>query len=463
MDHMLSEEALIALFGLIACGAIILGALELMWPARPRRPPPGRRVRRSRRPRHAQPPARAPYVRRSPLPMARPVTVTDRQESVPLLPAPAPAAPAAAAAPVTAATSTGPSAVDTCFELYQERRFADVIALGTGTLQADPPPAAHETAALWSVVALARQAAGDQPGAGDALESAIESAPAAERVTYQRQLVSLALNVAQAALSSATNHMDAGSEERVAAIRDAVAWLERAQATTDGEASLDDLRTSAHALLWPAYEQVVMALVQRQDFRAARRHLREALDDPAFPHARADRFRELLSGTFSGEIGQLTAQAIASMQDARESEALGALQRAETLLGSIADEALTPKRREEVDRRLWWGYNKLGTRRLAAGEFEEALEPLLHAARFPGVGPDRQAQTHAALASALTGAADVRALAVRQLADEGDREAAVVASDRLWSLIRAATEAGVTEEQLSTAITKARRLVDSLR
>jgi tetratricopeptide (TPR) repeat protein len=442
----LSEEALVALVGLVACGALILGALELKWPSRSKRPPVGRRVRRRNRPRHVHRPPVAPYVRRSLLPAPAPVAAADPQSSV-----------------QARTTVPGPSAVDTCFELYQERRFTDVIALGTGTLETDPPSTAHETAALWSVVALARQASGDDAGARAALESAIEAAPASDRATYQRQLVSLALNVAQGALAAAANQLDAGSEERVAAIREAVAWLERGRQMAGGGQTLDDLRVSAHALLWPAYEQVVMALVQRQDFHAARRHLREALDDAAFPPARAERFRELLSGTFSGEIGQLTAQAIASMQDARESEALGALTRAETLLGSIAGEALTPKRREEVDRRLWWGYNKLGTRRLEAGEFEEALEPLLRAARFAGVGPEREAETHAALARALAGVADVRALAIRQCADEGDREAAVVESDKLWSLVRGATDAGVTEEQLSGVIVKVRRLVDSIR
>jgi hypothetical protein len=379
---------------------------------------------------------------------------------------PPPVAPAPVAPPASAparAVVAGPSAVDTCFELYQARRFTDVIALGLGTLEADPPPTAHELAALWSVVALARQGSGDAAGARAALESAIDAAPSSDRATYQQQLVSLAVNVAQGALAAAANQLDAGSEERVAAIREAVTWLERGQQMTGGEQALDELRMSAHALLWPAYEQVVMALLQRQEFGAARRHLRDALDDPAFPRARAARFRELLSGTFSGEIGQLTAQAIASMQHAREAEALGALTRAETLLGSIAGEALTPKRREEVDRRLWWGYNKLGTRRLDAGEFEQALEPLLRAARFPGVGPERQAETHATLARALAGVADVRGLAIRQRADEGDREAAVVESDKLWSLVRTATEAGVAEEQLSGVITKVRRLVDSIR
>src|SRR5206468_10201241 len=93
------------------------------------------------------------------------------------------------------------------------------------------------------------------------------------------------------------------------------------------------------------------------------------LEHPRVPTARAETFRELFSGTFSGEIGQLTAQAIRSMQEARETEALGALERAERLLESVHDEALPPKRREEVDRRLWWSYNKLGLRRVEAGAF----------------------------------------------------------------------------------------------
>ena len=448
---MFSEEALIALLGLVACGALILGAVELKWPSRPKRPPAGRRARRPRS--HAAPVA--PYVRRSPVPVPPPASVDAVVASTPTPPAPA---------SVESSRGTAvPSAVDTCFDLYQERRFAEVIALGTATLRSGSGAMAHETAALWGVVALARQAAGDDAGAHAALEAAIRAAPASERGTYQRQLVSLAIDMAQGALAAAANHPDAGSEERVAAIRKAVAWLEGAPATTEDEQMLHELRLSADALLWAAYEQVVMAFVQRQEFGAARRHLRDALDDPAFPAARAERFRELLSGTFSGEVGQLTAQAIRSMQDARESEALGSLNRAETLLGTIAAEALAPKRREEVDQRLWWGYNKLGMRRLDAGDFDAALEPLLHAARFHAVGPDRQAQTRSALARALAGVVDMRALAIRGLAGEGDREAAMLESDRLWSLLRTATEAGMTDEQLCPTIAKVRRLVDSVR
>jgi hypothetical protein len=146
------------------------------------------------------------------------------------------------------------------------------------------------------------------------------------------------------------------------------------------------------------------------------------------------------------------------MQDARETEALGALERAEELLDTIHDEALPPKRREEVDRRLWWGYKKLGRRRAQAGEYEAAAEALFHALRFAGVGTDRQADTRAALVRALEGLVEKRALVIRELAESGDREAAVVQSDRLWTRLRGALAEGLTEEDLAVAFAKAQRV-----
>src|SRR5581483_11430122 len=108
---------------------------------------------------------------------------------------------------------------------------------------------------------------------------------------------------------------------------------------------------------------VATALVQRQQYAAARRLLREALDDARLPAARAETFREVFSAAYAGEIGQLTAHAIRAMHEARDSDAVGALARAEELLETVSDEALPPKRREEVGRRLWWGYKKLARRR----------------------------------------------------------------------------------------------------
>jgi hypothetical protein len=205
-----------------------------------------------------------------------------------------------------------------------------------------------------------------------------------------------------------------------------------------------------------------MGLAQRQQYGAARRLLREALDDRRFPSARAATFRELFSGTYGGEIGQLTAQAIRSMQAARETEALAALERAEELLDHVHDEALPPKRREEVDRRLWWGYKKLGRRRAQAGEYEGAVDALAHALRFAGVGTDRQADTRAALVRALEGLAEQRVLVIRELAEAGDREAALVQTDKLWSRLRSVLAAGLMEADLALAFAKAQRVFDEV-
>jgi tetratricopeptide (TPR) repeat protein len=421
---MLSEEALIVVAAFGACGLLVLGVLELVWPTRPRhpvrvrRPVPVRRPAATRAPRVHRAPGPAPSLRRAPAPL--------------LVEAPAPAAvlvePAAPALEPVAAPRVG-SLVDECFALHQAGRYAEVIELATGSLQgideARRPADAHGTAALWSVVALARQGLGEEAEARTALEAAVAAAPAADRPAYQRQLGALAEGVARRLLAEAEQHPRAESEECLEAIRAATEWLERGVAALPGDAALAELSLATQAILWSGYERTVMVLLQRQDFRAARRLLREALADPRVPTARLDAFRELFTGSFDGEIGQLTAQAIRSVQDAREGDALRALQRAETLLGTLTDEALSPKRREEVDRRLWWVYSRLGERRLESGEYEAALEPLVRALGYD-VGGERHEETRSLLERALEGAPD--------------REAAIVHCDRLWARLHGAKE-----------------------
>ena len=468
---MLTEEALIVLAALGALGLVVLGTLELLWPSRPKHPArgastpaePAPRRWRSSIPRHAAS-RREAYLKMPPASALAPAPAQ------PPFPRAAPAAPVVevAVTPAVESSVEGPIAiVDRCFELYQQHRYADVVSIAAAALGNDAPPArrpagAREAAALWSVLALAQQALGDHAGARAALEAATEASPEAERATYRRQLVTLALGVARDLIASSGAHVAPDSESRVGDLRDALAWLDRGRAAAPGDTDLRDLAVTAEARLWPAYEQVVMALVQRQEFPAARRLLREALAHPRVPAARAETFRELFSGTFSGEIGQLTAQAIRAMQEARETEALGSLERAERLLESVHDEALPPKRREEVDRRLWWGYNKLGLRRVEAGAFEEAIEPLLRALRLAGTAPDRQSETRAALVRAFEGWTETSALAIREVADAGDREAAIVRSDKLWTRLRTALEEGLSERDLAGAFTRVRRLFEEI-
>jgi tetratricopeptide (TPR) repeat protein len=248
----------------------------------------------------------------------------------------------------------------------------------------------------------------------------------------------------------------------MAVIRTAIAWTERGLAAVPADPALGDARAASHESLWQAYEQAATTLLQRQEFPGARAILHEALDDAKLPPARAAAFRGLLSGTFGGEIGQLTAQAILSMQEGRESEALSVLQRAEELLAAIPADTLPPTRRDEVDQRLWWGYAELGSRRLDAGDYEEALDPLVHALRFTSIGAERQAETRAAVVRALEGIAAVRALSIRRLAEAGSRDEAIVAAGELNELVKRGLELGITEDDLAAAFARVRRLCEEL-
>jgi len=217
-----------------------------------------------------------------------------------------------------------PLLVERCFSLYQDRQHDEVVSTGEEALGrlGDAPLStreAREAAALWSVVALAKQALGDDVGASMALESALRVAPADEGMTYRQHIAALAQSAARTALARAGNQ---DTDDRIAELRGALAWTERGLGAVPSDERLSETRALARAELWPTYEQSVHKLLQRQEFREARRLLREALDDPEIPAARVAPFEELLSGTFGGEIGQLTAQAIRSMQEARESEAL---------------------------------------------------------------------------------------------------------------------------------------------
>ena len=150
------------------------------------------------------------------------------------------------------------------------------------------------------------------------------------------------------------------------------------------------------------------------------------------------------------------------MQGGREAEALESLKRAEVVLAAIPADALPPTRRDEVDQRLWWGYAELGSRRLEAGDYEEALDPLIHALRFESIGPERQAETRAAIVRALEGIAAMRAMSIRRLADAGCRDEAVEGAEDLRKLLRDCVDLGVSETDLWAAYTRILRLSDEL-
>ncbi len=323
-------------------------------------------------------------------------------------------------------------------------------------------PRAEDIARLWSLLALSRQALGDEEGAQSAFEEAIHTAPEDDRPTYQAQMTALTASVSRRLLARAEQAAEGAGEEQIRQLRHAVVWLRQGLAQVPGDTELTAALERARHGLRASYSQTATVLIQRQEFHRARRLIREGLADEEFPRDRRGHFMELMAVTFTGEIGQLTASAIRTLEEEREGEALSFLQRAEGILGTMPPETLTPKRREDVNRRLWWGYTKVGIRRVEAREFEQALEPLFHALKIGGIDPERQQETREALVRALEGVADARGALITRLAKDGNRGAAVEEAERLKTLMRESLERGLSQQELSLALTKARRVLEGL-
>jgi tetratricopeptide (TPR) repeat protein len=477
---MLSEEALILVGALAVLALLVLGVLELLWPTRARRrrlPPP--RPRPVPVARFVAPPA----VTAVP---PRPSTVPGRElvgTTVPAAPAPrvssAPPPVADADVPLFLrrpehverpapaadgdADAAGLSPAERCARLLAAERYAEAAALAHAGLAGAPGLAAAdrgETARLWSLMARACFGRGEGDAARRAMESAIGVAPADAVPAYQQQLAALVRQAVPALLGEAGSSSTPPS--RLAALREALAWLDVAAAVGAVDELLSELGVEVQAALWPAWEQAARVLLQRQDFSAARRLLREALGDARLPRPRAEAFRTLLRRSFGGEVGQLTAQAVRSVQQAREADALDCLRHAERLLATLDDDVLPPARREELSGRVGWSYARLGTRRLEAGEFESALELLFQALRFERARPGEPAEAHAGLVHALERVVEARAAAIRRHVDTGDRAAALDASRRLWRLLEMASERGVGETALGDVKEAAQRVTREL-
>jgi tetratricopeptide (TPR) repeat protein len=502
---MLSEEGLLLVACMAAAALVIIALLEVLWPSRRRHPRARGRARRGRAersresrrgyrgaapergetaarpasptPRRVQetsPPgterpgqsvfARVGARTQAPQPTTDPAPVAD--PPVPASPTPTPVDPAPAAEVPTPAPEMSGVPVEECFALYQDTRYDDVIARAAPALEryAEPaglnPTLAHEVAALWSVTGLSKQALEDEEGARAAFEAAIRAAPESERSTYQRHLAALGLTVARRFIARAETLPETAGGERAGALRNGVRWLRQALACAPEDATLQEALERSRAGLWDSYARFATALIQRQEFHGARRVLREALAEEGFPEERRDAFGDLLAATFSGEIGQLTAHAIRVMRDEHEREALASLERAEALLASIPAETLTPKRREEVNRRLWWGYTRLGARRVASGAYEDAVEPLFHALRLSDADPEQLQEARAALVQALDGVTEARVESIDQLLKAGDRDAATRESDRLRKLLLESIELGLSQTELRSALTRSRRVLE---
>jgi tetratricopeptide (TPR) repeat protein len=508
---MLSEEALILLGALVGVGLFVLGVLEVLAPTRPRYPrrrgeperDPWRRARTGAVPvRTAEPPRdipvrrpifsdrpgpfgdepRPPHGQASPGPAVPPgpaaVTASPGDWPASALPSfpleppalPPAASPSAAVEPppepetiVTPEVSEPPlSPVERCYALHEAQQFTEVVTEATAAIEAGIVSPAEDRARLWGVAGLARQALGEPTAARAAFEAAIAAAPPGERATWERHLAALALRVGRDRCAWAQNPSLADAEERLAAVRDAITWLGRGLEVTPEDDALSDAQTEAREALWPAYERAALDLIQRQDYDRARQVLNQALATPGVPGELEASLRELLSGTYGGEVGQLTAEALRRMRDGKETEALATLERAEELLVAIPEDGLPERRRQELERRLWWSYTKVGIRWLEAGMYEEALSPLLHALRFGSVGSNRLEETRRPLVRALENLVDAWRAPIERLSHEGDPHDALALCERLWGFIQDARTRGLTEDELAGPVTSTQALFKRL-
>jgi hypothetical protein len=200
-------------------------------------------------------------------------------------------------------------------------------------------------------------------------------------------------------------------------------------------------------------------MIERQEFHGARRLLREAMNEDQIPSERREVFLDLIASTFAGEIGILAANAVRALEDGQEAEAVALFQRAEQVLSSVPEGTIGSQRRDEINRRFWWGYTKLGIRRLEDGRIDAAIDPLLRAIKISGVDPDRQQETRGALTEACRDLLESRTRAIQELIAQGRTADAQLEGDRLRVILEDGIRNGISPKDLGGGFEQFRELM----
>ena len=373
--------------------------------------------------------------------------------------------------------------IETCLAMYNDHRYTEVVSLGSAALEVHARMAAvsnrpEEAAALQDLVGLAKQELGDREGARAAFAAAIANATTAARPTYIRHLLTLVRGV----IDGVNVKDDDGI--RVSELRASLAAVAGALDVVPGDASLIGAQQAVLEAVGAICDRLVPFALDDDGDPAAKALLLDVAGDERMAGPWRERLRERLgaspaTGTIvsnttdttsvtedaeetvsPAEVGQLTVFAVRAVQEGREDEAVQALERAERLAAAItgpdADE-----RREELERRLWWAYTKVGLRRLESEAFDSALDPLFRALRLGRVDADRLAETRGALVRALDGVAESTVPALLALRTT-DVPAAARETARLASELQAWTAHGLTEQDLSEAHDRITRLGQAL-
>jgi len=281
-----------------------------------------------------------------------------------------------------------------------------------------------------------------------------DTAPDAERSAMRTALAGWAAQAARDGIASA----EEGA--RFSALHAARVLLEEAVATAGADPAIADVAAAIEPEYWPEYETHMHALMAARDFGEAYRLATEALSDADLPPARRPAFEDFRAETLTARIVSLIDRAVVATDEHREWEAVGALERAETLFRSAT--TLSAERRELAAARLAEGYTQLGRRRVETGEFEDAVDPLFRALRIGPPNGDNRDEARWALVQAIRGVVDTRVAMIREVASGGGRDSAMVQADKLWALLRSGIAAGVPQESMTAALATTRQLIEDL-
>jgi hypothetical protein len=481
------EEALIALLAGVATLLLFLGLTQALESRPPR---PARRRHGAGGPRPSRPVAAPAGDRAAAWPATPPAIDAPRSASTPSAvdrlagpePEPTPAEAAAVSAgaaldveptrePVVAGPVIGgaperdPVLVETCASLYLMGKHAEVLGAAehrlhpTGAADAADLPSGTIVAALWSLVALAHRALGDDGAATGALASAIHALPGAVVDACPPRLATLSLSLARRLIEMAEQSPE-GAEARITAPQVAAFWLRWRLVAAPGDHDALVLLESVHDALAEGYADMINASIQRHDWTEARRVVQAGRDAAELPPGRGETLLEIAGASIRREVDRLTAAAVRGVKD--ENRAVAGLERADAILTAMSDAPLPPRQWAAMTRRIWRGYATLGLRRLRLGRLDEAAEALFRALAMREVGRRRQRQVRDAVVTTLGGLGERASVTVAKLLAAGDRAAARAEIEELAGRIRRAVDAGVSHEALAGASARVGELARQL-
>jgi hypothetical protein len=207
---------------------------------------------------------------------------------------------------------------------------------------------------------------------------------------------------------------------------------------------------------------VLKPLIERGDFAGARTILDEVMGDPELPPDHQRAFQRMLGRTMGGEAELAMAEALSHVKEGRADEALTALVRAQDLVAAIPQAALAGRRRQELERRLWSGYMKVGVHHAETGAHDHALAPLLRALSLANGDGERAGEVRLMLLRTVGAIVDARSTEIGRLIGAGETSLALLQTEKLWSLLRSAADQGLPQDDLTDASHQVLALFDRL-